>query len=63
MSGKCFRRAVLLVAVVAMVPAFSGCTNNDIPLVEFPKGAPPPPPAAKVDAPKDASGDPAQYSK
>jgi len=62
MSGKRFRHAVLL-AVVVIVPAFSGCTNNEIPLVEFPKGAPPPPPASKPEQAKDLSGDPSQYSK
>jgi len=63
MAGKFSRRTVLLSAVVAVLPVFSGCTNNEIPLVEFPKGAPPPPPPGKAERPKDASGDPARYSK
>jgi len=63
MPGKSFRHAVLLAAVVGVLPIVSGCTNNEIPLVEFPKGAPPPPPPGKVEKTKDLSGDPAQYSK
>lgn len=42
------RRATLASIAVAMLVGISGCnSNSNIPLVEFPQGAPPPPAPAK----------------
>ena len=57
MSWHGLRQAARLLAGVVVVCAFVGCnTSNNIPLVEFPQGAPPPPAEAKnVKPPQGAS--------
>jgi hypothetical protein len=60
------RRAALGFVLAAASALVAGCKNDEIPLVEFPKGAPPPPPPGKVDlkGPQGANtsqGDPSQY--
>jgi hypothetical protein len=68
MPGQYFRRAVTLCALAVVLSMSSGCKNDEIPLVEFPKGAPPPPASSTPD-PKGpqgvntSQGDPAQYSR
>ncbi|MFO0907389.1 MAG: hypothetical protein U0794_03340 [Isosphaeraceae bacterium] len=65
MEGRHTRRALLGLVVLGCAGLGVGCqSSNDIPLVEFPKGAPPPPEAAKNAGPPQGSntsqGDPAR---
>jgi hypothetical protein len=46
MQDRCSRRAVLAYASALVGCLCGGCSNNnDIPLVQFPKDLPPPPPS------------------
>lgn len=65
MEGRHTRRAVLGMFGLVLAGLTVGCQGgNDIPLVEFPKGAPPPPEASKSAPPPQGAntsqGDPAR---
>ncbi len=50
------RRSVWMLASVLLTIPWAGCTSNEVPLVVFPQGAPPPPAAAKnVEAPQGSN--------
>jgi len=55
MRDSCTRRTALAVALGVVAGLASGCQSNEIPLVEFPKGAPPPPPPSKDAKPPQGS--------
>jgi hypothetical protein len=42
-------RLVIPAVIIGLFATGVGCQNNEIPLIEFPKGAPPAPPSAKAD--------------